>query len=163
MEGKVWVVSFFFTSCPSSCKEQNAHVFQLHEKWGPRGVTFVSITCDPETDSPAKLRQYADSFKAHRDHWLFLTGSLAHIRRIGSEVFRLPVDKGTHMDRFTLVDKSGNLRGYFNWHDPLQRVELEASLEKLLAETESSGEPAQEETAGSTETASAEEEQRGET
>ena len=136
MEGKVWVASFFFTSCTMSCKDQNAHLYRLQKEWGPRGVTFVSITCDPETDGTARLREYADEFDADSEHWLFLTGDLEKIQRVGAEVFGVGVRKGVHMDRFTLVDKWGKIRGQFNWHDPLKRLELEQSLEKLLAETE---------------------------
>jgi protein SCO1/2 len=136
LQGKVWVVSFFFSSCPASCKQQNEIVRQLHEKWGPRGVTFVSITCDPETDDAARLRQYAHTFGAHPDHWLFLTGELLHVRRIGGEVFGVYVDKGVHMDRLTLIDKWGKVRGHFDWHDPTKIDELSKSMEKLLAETE---------------------------
>jgi len=135
LDGKVWVASFFFSSCPSSCKQQNEIIRRLHEKWGPKGVTFVSITCDPETDDPQRLREYAHTFGAHPDQWLFLTGELLHVQRIGGEVFGVYVDKGVHMDRFTLVDRWGKVRGHFDWHDPVKIDELEQSMDKLLAET----------------------------
>jgi len=135
LDGEVWVASFFFSSCPSSCKQQNEIIRRLHEKWGAKGVTFVSITCDPETDDPERLREYAHTFGAHPDHWQFLTGELLHVRRIGGEVFGVHVEKGVHMDRLTLVDRWGKVRGHFDWHDPVKVDELEESMEKLLAET----------------------------
>ncbi len=136
LDGEVWVASFFFSSCPASCKQQNDHVYRLHKKWGPRGVKFVSITCDPETDTPEVLRNYAHRFEADDQDWLFLTGELPDVRRIGGEVFGVHVQKGVHMDRFTAVDRWGKVRGHFDWHQPDKLVELEASLEKLLAEKE---------------------------
>ncbi len=137
LDGKVWVVSFFFSSCPSTCKDQNGHVARLQKEYGPKGVTFVSISCDPETDTPERLREYAHSFNADPKHWLFLTdddGELLHVQRIGAEVFAVHVDKGVHMNRFTVVDKWGKVRGHFEWTDPAQLAQLEKALDELLAE-----------------------------
>ena len=69
------------------------------------GVRFVAISVDPETDTPERLREYAARFGADENQWLFMTGDLTYIRRIGAEVYRQPVDKKFHTERFMLVDR----------------------------------------------------------
>lgn len=133
MAGKIWIVSFFFTKCPSICRQQNNHVEAFVKQYGPRGVTFVSITCDPETDDPAKLREYAVMYDADPDQWLFLTGELPHIRLIGQEVFNVAVEKETHSERLILVDRKGEVRGHYSWSESGQLDKLKKQLEELLA------------------------------
>ncbi len=141
LEGSIWVSSFFFASCPSSCRQQNLGVKQLHSTWADKGVTFVCISCDPERDSPSRLREYALDFTDDYEHWLFLTGHLDYISRIGAERFQLPVMKQTHADRLVVVDKWGNPRGSFNWHEAEEVVAMETLMAELLVEE---SEPAEE-------------------
>ncbi len=136
LDDQVWVASFFFASCPGSCRAQNLELMTLQNEYAKKGVKFVSITCDPKTDTPGKLREYAQTFQALPEAWYFLTGDLTYIRRIGSEIFSVWVDERGHMDRFMTVDKWGNVRGHFDWHDKARLAELKAMLDKLLAETE---------------------------
>lgn len=136
LAGQVWVASFFFTSCPSSCRQQNDLISRLHAEFGKQGVKFVNITCDPALDSPERLREYARLFNADDKEWLFLTGDLNYIRRVGAEKFGVPVAQQAHVDRLIAVDKSGEVRDLFNWHDPLEVDKLKELLPKLLAETE---------------------------
>lgn len=134
LDGEVWVASFFFASCPTECTFQNRTVAALQREFGPKGVTFVSITCDPANDTPARLRDYANRFNADPDQWLFLTGDLSDIQRIGKERFKLPVEQSTHSSRLVVVDRSGNIRGAFQWKDPADLTELKLMLNKCLAE-----------------------------
>ncbi len=136
LDGQVWVASFFFASCPHKCRLQNEHIGRLHRHWGPKGVTFVSITCDPTNDTPPELQKYARKFDAHPEQWQFLTGEMLHIRRIGGEIFQVPVQQGFHDYNLLLVDRWGKLRGHFDWKDSEQLAELEESIGKLLDETE---------------------------
>ncbi|MEX2025841.1 MAG: SCO family protein, partial [Pirellulaceae bacterium] len=134
--GKVWVVSFFFASCPSICRQQNNRVEELAREFGPQGVTFVNITVDPANDTPAVLRKYAHSFHADEKQWLFLTGELEHIQRIGAEIFRLPTKEQAHSERLIVVDRWGKIRGSFHWREYEQVVAMKQQLAELLAETE---------------------------
>lgn len=136
LKGQVWVGSFFYATCPGSCRVQNTHLATLQQKFAKKGVKIVSITCDPKTDTPDKLRMYADEFQAKPDAWYFLTGELDQIKKIGTGYFQVFVSERGHMDRFVAVDKWGNIRGYFDWHNPEKLRELEAMLDSLLAETE---------------------------
>lgn len=139
-EGKVWAASFFFVACPGECARQNRVISQLQKEYGPQGVTFVSITCDPENDTLADLREYATHYTQSKDQWLFLThDDLNYVRRVGAEYFGVPVDKGTHGSRLILIDKWGNIRGYYSTNgatSPQEYAAIGPTLKKLLAEKE---------------------------
>jgi len=134
LDGEVWVASFFFASCPTECQFQNEAVAGLQREFGPKGVKFVSITCDPANDTPARLRDYANRFNADPDQWLFLTGDLSDIQRIGQERFKLNVKQSTHSSRLVVVDRNGSIRGAFEWKDPADLTKLKLMLNRCLAE-----------------------------
>lgn len=131
--GKVHVVSFFFASCPGTCREQNNRLAGVHSEFKAKGVKFVSITCDPETDTPAKLREYALLYSAPEDSWKFLTGELPYIRRVAAEVYRVPLDLKTHVEKFLVVDQTGKLRGSFSWGNASSMKEMRLLIDELLA------------------------------
>jgi len=142
LDGTVHVVNFFFASCPSYCRMQTMEVQKLAREFGPQGVKFLSITCDPENDSPEALRSYAELFNADEEDWLFLTGDLLLLRRIGSEMYQVMVDKQLHTEHLIVVDKWGKIRGQFKWKDdPKELATMKESLEELLVETEPPPEP----------------------
>lgn len=134
MRGKVWVVSFFFASCPGVCLKQNANVAELEKVFGPRGVTFVSITVDPENDTPSVLTEYAHRFRADQNAWLFLTGERSYIDRIGKEMFQVPIDKVAHSERLIVIDRTGKIRGSYISTREDELDELRQHLGRLLAE-----------------------------
>ena len=131
--GKVWVANFFYSRCPGSCRLQTIKVAGLQQEFGKLGVQFVSITVDPNNDTPDKLREYARKFEAPPE-WLFLTGEMLYLRRIGAEMFQLFVAEKEHVDRFAVVDKWGNVRGRFNWHRDLDMSRMRKLLPELVAE-----------------------------
>ena len=136
LEGQVYVTSFFFSACPSVCLQQNQKIREIEQSYGGKGVKFVSITCDPDTDTPQRLREYADKLGADKESWLFLTGDLTYIRRVAGEMFQVALDKQTHSERLFVTDKWGNIRGKFHWNQLDQVTALRIMLDKLLAETE---------------------------
>jgi len=131
--GEPYVVSFFFSQCPSICVQQNQKLKQLQDEFANQGVRFVAISVDPENDTPEALREYAARFGADPNQWLFLTGELPYIRRVGSEVFQLPVDKQFHTERFVLVDPSGKIEGMYSWPETKQFESLKQSIRAMLA------------------------------
>ena len=135
LKGQVWVANFFYSTCPGSCRQQTMLVSSLEKDFRDKGVRFVSITCDPKQDTPTALREYAHDFNAPKDWW-FLTGDLLYIRRIGAEFFTLAVSEKGHQDRLAVVDKWGNVRGRFNWHDEQQMEKLKELVDELVVETE---------------------------
>jgi protein SCO1 len=134
LAGKVRVVSFFFSSCPASCLQQNYKTRDLQQNYAGKNVVFASITCDPDTDTPERLSEYANKLNADPAQWLFLTGRLAYIRRVASELFSVGLDKQTHSERFIVCDKWGKVRGTFVWNKLDEITELKLLVEKLLAE-----------------------------
>lgn len=131
--GQPYLVSFFYTTCPSICVQQNQKLQELQEEFEDQGVRFVAISCDPETDTPERLREYAARFGADEDQWLFMTGDLTYIRRVGAEVFQLPVDQKFHTERFVLVDSEGKIEGYYNWPEPRQFEKLKEKISEMVA------------------------------
>ena len=132
LKGQPYVVSFFFSTCPSICIQQNQKVQELQTMFADQGVRFVSISVDPVTDNPEALREYAARFNADENQWLFMTGDLTYIRRVGAEVFRLAVDEKFHTEKFVLVGDDGAIIGYYSWPEKRQYEKLQADIRKLL-------------------------------
>ncbi len=136
LEGQVRVVSFFFSSCPASCLQQNMKLRDLARAYLGKDVKLLSLTCDPDVDSPERLREYATKLEASSDQWLFLTGRLVYIRRVAAELFQVPLDKQTHSEKFIVCDKWGHIRGRFTWNKVDEMAELRLLVDKLLQESE---------------------------
>jgi len=136
LAGKVRVVSFFFSSCPANCLQQNLKIREIQQAYAGKDLVCVSITCDPDIDSPERLREYASKLNAPHDQWLFLTGRLIYIRRVASELFGVALDKQTHTERLIVCDKWGNIRGMFLWNKLDEMAQLRLLVDKLLVETE---------------------------
>jgi len=136
LAGKVRVVSFFFSSCPANCLRQNMQVRDVEQAYVGKDVVCVSITCDPDIDSPERLAEYAAKLNATHDQWLFLTGKLIYIRRVAGELFSVALDKQTHTERLIVCDKWGKIRGTFMWNKLDEMAQLRLLVDQLLAETQ---------------------------
>lgn len=134
LAGQVWVGSFFFTNCPAVCWRQNQALAAIQQTNPDSKVKFVSISCDPENDTPEVLTRYAERFQADPQRWVFLTGDMKEIVRIGKETFLVSVERGTHSDRAFVVDRDGKVRGRFRVTEPDQLEKLKLLLAKLDAE-----------------------------
>ena len=132
LKGKPYVLSFFFSTCPTICKRQNDKIAQLQQKFKGQSIKFVSITCDPEVDSPEVLSIYADGFKADPEQWLFLTGDLTYIRRVGAEMYFLPVDRRFHAEKLLLIDADGKIYGAYNWNLSDQFSSLQTDITSMI-------------------------------
>jgi cytochrome oxidase Cu insertion factor (SCO1/SenC/PrrC family) len=134
LDGQVRIVSFFFSSCPASCLQQNLKLRDIQQAYKDKDVVALSITCDPDIDSPERLREYALKLEASPDKWLFLTGRLIYIRRVAAELFQVALDKQTHSERFIVCDRSGAIRGTFQWNRLDEMAELRRLVDELLVE-----------------------------
>lgn len=106
----------------------------LQSKFKGKPIKLVSISVDPDVDTPEVLSEYAKNFNADKDRWLFLTGPLDDVIKVGTEMFFLSgVERRGHPDRFCLVDAKGELVGSYVWLDPEEREQLVAHIEELLA------------------------------
>jgi cytochrome oxidase Cu insertion factor (SCO1/SenC/PrrC family) len=134
LHGKIWVGSFFFTNCPGACWRLNQALSALQQSSPSSQIRYLSITCDPDNDTPEALAKYAKNFQADPARWTFLTGDFDLIRRIGNDFFQVGVDKGTHSDRAFVVDRQGTVRGRFRLTEPDQVEMLKKLLTKVEAE-----------------------------
>lgn len=136
LTGEVWITNFFFTSCPTICKEQTKYLQGLQSRLGENPTKLVSITTDPATDLPAKLREYARAYDANPERWLFLTGNEKAIPRIAGEFYSAMGKGDHHSTELFVVDKWGNVRGRFDWQDSGQEVEMLGLVDDLWKETQ---------------------------
>lgn len=89
---KVWIVNFFYTECTDTCPLQTANMARLQaDLAGESELRLVSISVDPEHDTPEVLSEYATRFGADPERWLFLTGPRDAIYRLAIDGFRLGV------------------------------------------------------------------------
>jgi len=88
--GKVWIANFIFTRCTTECPLISNRMAHLQELFATEGdLRLVSISVDPEYDTPEVLSRYADSFHAQPQRWLFVTGEQAAVYRLVREGFSL--------------------------------------------------------------------------
>ncbi|MFM7292285.1 MAG: SCO family protein [Planctomycetia bacterium] len=128
LRGKVWMASVFFSNCPGPCFRENQAIADILRNIPDPEFVAVSVTCDPENDTPESLRRYADRFEADPARWKFLTGDMATIKQIANGTFLLPAEVGVHSERGVVFDREGRLRGSYHLLQP-DRVKL---LEKLI-------------------------------
>lgn len=132
--GQPYVVGFFFATCPSVCVKQNEKFKVLQDKFRGQPIRLVEITCDPEVDRPEVLAEYADRFGADPQQWLFFTGEMDYIKRVGSEMFSIGIMRRGHPEKFALVDPKGKVYGLYTWTDAGQWQALQRDMAKLVAE-----------------------------
>lgn len=115
--GKVLAVDFIYTSCPDICPMLTANLSQVERALGSdfgRKVAFVSITIDPERDTPQVLKSYAENFRVNLSGWVFLTGDPAVVREVAGRygTFAERAADGTlnHTLLTSLVDAKGMIR-----------------------------------------------------
>jgi protein SCO1/2 len=130
LRGKVWVADFVFTSCSDACPRLTAKMRSLQDRLDRGGrIGLLSITVDPERDTPAKLAEYAKMSGANDDMWRFLTGDPVDVERTVVKGFHVAMGKVPapaegdelraqafdimHGDRFVLVDAHARIRGYY--------------------------------------------------
>lgn len=126
LQGQVAIVNFLYTACPSTCPQQTQQMAEIQKRLKaegmPKGVTLLSISVDPETDTVEVLNDYAERNQVDANVWKFLTGEQETIWKLSRDGFELPVASNpddplnpiTHDPHFVLVDRMGNIRGRFD-------------------------------------------------
>ncbi|MEK6269506.1 MAG: SCO family protein [Planctomycetales bacterium] len=148
LEDKPWIANFVFTRCPTTCPIQTRNLakFQKQLKKIPGGeqIELVSITVDPNFDTSAVLADYAKQMQADPERWHFLTGSREDIWDLCKKGFKLAVDDAPpeapspimHSSRMMLVDREGQIRGFYEGTTREGMNELRMGLENLLQSEE---------------------------
>ena len=143
LRGKIWVADFIYTTCQDTCPLQSAEMTKLQEQWKDQtGLKLVSFSVDPEKDTTEVLSRYAERYQADASRWLFLTGSKEQITRLVQEGFKLSAaslsTEGNadgvilHSPRFVLIDKQGQIRGYYDSRDTEALQRLKKDVAALL-------------------------------
>lgn len=140
LAGKVWLGAVFFANCPGPCFRENQAIADILKEIDDPNFVAVSLTCDPENDTPDALQRYADRFQADAGRWKFLTGDMATITRVGTGLFKLPVEVGVHAEKGVVFDREGKLRGGYSLTDP-KRVELLKELIREVLADEAGAQP----------------------
>lgn len=141
LRGEPYIACFFFSTCPGTCTRQSNKMQLLQSKFKGKPIKFVSISVDPEIDTPAVLQEYADKFQADANRWLFLTSPIEYVVRVGTEKFFLSgVEKRGHPDRFCLVNAEGDLEGSYVWLDQEEYDQLIVHANQLLEKSQTKNE-----------------------
>lgn len=142
LKGKILVINFFFTRCPSICPglTRNMKKLQNSFKSNPGIVQFISISVDPEHDSVANLRKYANKFDVNHDSWWFVTGNKKEIydfafNEVKASIADVNVDTAfVHTENFFLLDSNHVVRGWYNGFDTLKLAQLAKDIPILMLE-----------------------------
>jgi protein SCO1/2 len=130
LKGRVWVADFVFTNCPSVCPKLTERMAKIQHRTRNLGEAFhlVTITVDPENDTPERLAKYAAAYHADPSRWSFLTGSLGDVEGTVVRGFKIAMGKDPdkdsaglfsifHGEKLVLVDADGAIRGYYDADD----------------------------------------------
>jgi len=146
--GQPWFANIIFTRCPGPCARMTQKMRQLQEALPAEAseVQLVSLTTDPDFDTPEVLSQYARKFQADTRSWKFLTGTKEEIVRVSTQEWLLvmlekgeaeresPNDIFLHSTLTVLMDGLGRIRGTYEILEEGQLEEALADLQRLLQE-----------------------------
>jgi protein SCO1 len=126
LRGKVWVADIIFTRCPGPCLRMTRQMKELQDALPPASqAKLVTLTTDPDFDTPTVLKAYAERFRTDTNRWMFLTGTKQEIAKLAIDSLKLtaiekkpeeresPRDLFVHSTIFVVADKQGRLRGVF--------------------------------------------------
>jgi protein SCO1/2 len=135
--GRVWIADFVFTACSDACPRLQQKMKRIQDRLVPLeqggNIGLLSITVDPERDTPQKLRQYGQIFGAREGLWRYLTGPQQEVERTVVKGFHIamakmpaPLESDSHTEAFdimhgerlVLVDAKGRIRGYYDADEP---------------------------------------------
>ncbi len=145
LHGQLWLVDIIFTRCAGPCPTMTRRMAELQAVIPTnRPVKFVTLTTDPEHDTPAVLQSYSRRFGAEAARWQFLTGTKQQIAELATRGLKLtalekepdkrenPDDLFIHSTLFVLVDQRGQARAVFESDDADLRRKVLGAIGRLL-------------------------------
>ena len=132
--GRVWVFNLMFASCTDTCPLMTHNISRLQQIFGGEPLfRLVSLTTDPEHDTPAVLLDYAARYHVNNERWYFLTGPKPQVIALAMEQMKIPAGDAAnlHSSKIVLVDQTGAIRGFYDSANSGQ-MELIRSHIKLL-------------------------------
>ncbi len=126
LRGHPWVADIIFTRCAGPCLKMTRQMQELQQAFTESSsVRLVSLTTDPEFDTPPVLKNYGERFGADSNRWVFLTGTKTQIASLAIDSLKLTAiekpaaerisanDLFVHSTIFVLIDQHGRLRGIY--------------------------------------------------
>ncbi|MCO6175161.1 SCO family protein [Flavobacterium sp. NRK F10] len=150
--GKVYVLEFFFSTCPTICPKMNQNMLKIQDEFMDKNdFGIVSITINPENDTPQVLKEHAEILGVKHANWNFLTGDQKYIYDLANKGFNLYAAENNnatggfeHSGMFALIDKKGNIRCrkdqfgnpilYYDGIEPEGVAAITEDIKKLLNE-----------------------------
>ncbi len=144
LRGQVWVAAFMFTRCPTICPRITTKMRKLQQDAlkAMVPITLLSISVDPEFDTPPVLKAYAQRFEADLTTWSFATGDFQVIQKTAVDGFKLALDGRAdagaedfgivHGSHLMLVDQKLHLRGYYRTDDDAELARLLVDAKALM-------------------------------
>lgn len=142
MKGKVYIVDFFFSTCPGVCKDMTKNMRKVQGYTnGMWDVHLVSFSVDPETDSVAQLKKYAQEYGVIAEKWDLLTGNYQSVFDLAQKTFHVSALKDAkadggifHDEQFILIDKKNRIRGFYHVQDSVKLKALIRDIQYLRKE-----------------------------
>jgi protein SCO1/2 len=143
LKGKILVIDFFFTRCPTICPGLARAMARLQNSFNENNdsiVQFISVSIDPEHDSVVDLRNFADRYTSNHDSWWFVTGNKKDIydfalNELKASVADVNIDTAfIHTENFFLLDKERIVRGWYNGFDTVEQAKLVRDIPLLMLE-----------------------------
>ena len=142
LAGQVYLTDFFFATCPGICPKMNGELLKIYQQHAQTpGLNFVSFTIDPDHDSLAVLRDYAQRLGVPlAGSWRFARTSKDSVFTLARGLYTAAMpDKAApggfaHNGTLALVDDQGHVRGLYDSLDPKEVARLQEELPVLLAE-----------------------------
>ncbi|RTL58245.1 MAG: SCO family protein [Sphingobacteriales bacterium] len=144
VQNKVYVAEYFFTTCKGICPKMNRNMEKVYDKFkGEENFLILSHTVDPERDSSARLKHYADSLKVDVKKWWFLTGTKDDLYSTARQSYLLDDQNNNkakieeqfiHTQLFALVDKQKRVRGIYDGLKEEELLQLMKDIKTLLGE-----------------------------
>lgn len=141
--GRVWIADFVYTRCSGPCPLLSQSLARVASGLPPE-VGLLTISVDPEGDTPERLRAYAKAYGADERRWVFLRGTPAQTYQLLFAGFRLtmstdpkaaPEARVLHSTRFALIDKAGAIRGYYDGLADYDNAVLARDARRLLEDS----------------------------
>ncbi len=143
LKGKILVIDFFFTKCPTICPGMARSMKKLQDSYTNSKdsiVQFISISIDPERDSFPRLREFANRYTSNHDSWWFVTSNKQDIydfaiKEIKANVADVGADSAfPHTENFFLLDRDRVVRGWYNGFDTIRQAQLVRDIPMLMLE-----------------------------
>lgn len=136
LRGKIWIANFVFSQCKGICPIMSKKMNELEEAFKKHDdLTLVSLTIDPANDTPELLQKFSEKYSQKKGkNRYYLTGNRDRIKSLLNKDFKLgfPENPQIHTDRFVLIDRDMNIRGFYASSDPLLVFKVKRDASKLL-------------------------------